>query len=224
MDEEQNALPEEAAPSEAAPGEPARGGRHAGAKKKKNADEDRMELYDWIQCVIGALVVGILVFMFLVRVVNVDGSSMWPTLHHGDMILTTNFLYTPKNGDVVVFQTDTYGSEPLVKRIIATGGQTVRIDPVTGDVYVDGKLLSEPYIADAIENPGDFTEETTVPEGCLFLMGDNRNHSTDSRDGRIGFVDERCVIGKVLMVVFPSDKGALEEDIQRDLSRLGSIY
>ncbi len=224
MDEEQNALPEEAAPSEAAPEEPARGGRHAGKRKKKNADEDRMELYDWIQCVIGALVVGILVFMFLVRVVNVDGSSMWPTLHHGDMILTTNFLYTPKNGDVVVFQTDSYGSEPLVKRIIATGGQTVRIDPVTGDVYVDGKLLSEPYIADTIENPGDFTEETTVPEGCLFLMGDNRNHSTDSRDGRIGFVDERCVIGKVLMVVFPSDKGALEEDIGRDLSRLGSIY
>ena len=221
MDEEQNALPEEAAPSQDAPAEPAVGERHAGKKKKS---DDKMELYDWIQCLIGALVAGILIFMFLVRVVNVDGSSMWPTLHDEDMILTTNFLYTPKNGDVVVFQTDTYGSEPLVKRVIATGGQTVRIDPDTGDVFVDGKLLSEPYIAAAIENAGDFSVETAVPEGCLFLMGDNRNHSTDSRDDRIGFVDERCVIGKVLMVVFPSAKGGLGEDVERDLSRLGSIY
>lgn len=192
-------------------------GRHRAAGDN---NDDKMELYDWIQCIVGALVIGILIFMFCIRVVNVDGTSMWPTLHDTDMILTTNFLYDPKPGDVVVFQTDTYDQSPLVKRIIATEGMTVDIDFEQGIVYVDGKALDEPYIAEPTITRSDFEGPVTVPEGCLFVMGDNRNHSTDSRRSTIGMVDERCIIGKVLMVVFPAGSGSEK----RDFDRLGSIY
>lgn len=217
MDEENRDKTEETSAGELS----ARAQRRARRQKK---DEEKMELYDWVQCIVGALVVGILIFMFCVRVVNVDGSSMWPTLHDEDMILTTNFLYTPKPGDVVVFQTDSYDPSPLVKRVIAIEGQTVDIDFEAGIVYVDGVAMDEPYIAEPTTTRSDFEGPVTVPEGCLFVMGDNRNRSTDSRRATIGMVDERCVIGKVLMIVFPSDKGSLGETVERDMSRIGSIY
>ncbi len=192
-----------------------------GVKSKKDS---KMELYDWIQCVVMALVVGILVFMFFVRVVNVKGNSMYPTLHDEDKILTTNFLYTPKAGDVVVVQTNSYGPDPLVKRVIATEGQTVDIDFDRGIVYVDGVALDEPYIAAPTMEREDFSGPVTVPEGCLFLMGDNRNRSTDSRTESIGMVDTRCVIGRAVMIVYPSN---IVDDMgtqsKRDLSRIGSI-
>lgn len=196
----------------------------AGRPAREKKDDERMELYDWVQCIIGALIVGILIFMFCVRVVNVDGSSMWPTLHDEDMILTTNFLYTPKVGDVVVFQTDSYDPSPLVKRVIATEGMTVDIDFDAGVVYVDGVAQDEPYVNSPTTDREDFQGPVTVPEGCMFVMGDNRDRSTDSRRSTIGMVDERCVIGKVLMIVFPSDKGSYSEVIERDMSRIGSIY
>ena len=193
-------------------------------KKAEAKKDSKMELYDWIQCVVVALVVGILVFMFLLRVVNVKGNSMYPTLHDEDKILTTNFLYTPKPGDVVVVQTDSYGPEPLVKRVIATEGQTVDIDFEKGIVYVDGEALDEPYINAPTMEREDFSGPVTVPEGCLFLMGDNRNRSTDSRTESIGMVDTRCVIGRAVMIVYPSQ---ISDDIgsrgKRDLSRIGSI-
>ena len=220
MDEEER----EHSPESAAP-EGQRDPSDRGRRRGKKADGDeKMELYDWIQCIVSALVAGILVFMFFVRIVNVEGSSMWPTLHDEDMILTSNFLYTPKAGDVVVFQTDSYNESPLVKRVIATEGMTVDIDFERGIVYVDGKAIDEPYIAELTVTREDFDGPVTVPEGCLFLMGDNRNHSTDSRRSTIGMVDERCVLGRVLMVVLPSDKGSLGENVKRDMSRIGSIY
>ncbi len=196
-------------------------GNEAGLTKK---DDGRMEIFDWFQCIIGALVAGILIFMFGIRVVNVKGRSMFPTLHDADMILTTNLFYTPKAGDVVVLQTDTYGPDPLVKRVIATGGQTVDIDFERGIVYVDGVALDEPYIAERTTVREDFTGPVEVPEGCIFLMGDNRNHSTDSRQANIGMVDKRCVIGKVLLIVFPSNLDEYGNKTSRDLSRIGSIY
>lgn len=220
MDEEER----EHGPESAAP-EGQRGSSDRVRRREKKSDGDeRMELYDWIQCIVSALVVGILVFIFFVRVVNVEGSSMWPTLHDEDMILTSNFLYTPKAGDVVVFQTDSYSESPLVKRVIATEGQTVDIDFERGIVYVDGKAIDEPYTAELTVTREDFDGPVTVPEGCLFLMGDNRNHSTDSRRSTIGMVDERCVLGRVLMVVLPSNRGSLGENVKRDMSRIGSIY
>ena len=192
----------------------------APAKKQKPADEAKMELYDWLQCIVSAIVVGILLFMFGLRVVNVKGHSMEPTLLDTDMIVTSNLFYTPKNGDVVVLQTDSYGPDPLVKRVIATGGQTVDIDFEAGIVYVDGVALDEPYIAEPTAVREDFEGPVEVPEGCLFLMGDNRNRSTDSRTSSIGMVDERCVIGKVLFIISPANSPIYG----RDMSRLGSIY
>ena len=104
--------------------------------------------------------------------------------------------------------------EPIVKRIIATGGDTVDIDPVTGDVSVNGEVLDEPYInetIDVLEHMGDLTYPQTVPEGCVFVMGDNRNASTDSRASRLGMVDERYILGHVQSVVFPiSDFGTVK--------------
>ena len=99
-----------------------------------------------------------------------------------------------------------YNDQPIVKRIIATGGDTIDIDPVTGDVLVNGEVLDEPYIAEKIntlEKMGDMTYPQTVPEGCVFVMGDNRNYSTDSRWSQLGMVDERYILGHVLSVVYP---------------------
>ena len=186
-------------------------------EQKKSNESSAFELYDWVQCIVAALVVGILVFLFVLRVVSVKGSSMYPTLYDTDKVITSNLFYEPKQGDVIVFQTDTYGKEALVKRIIAVGGQTVDIDFDTGTVYVDGKALDEPYVNELTYEREDFEDEVTVPEGCIFVMGDNRNHSTDSRSDDVGIVDERCIIGKVYFILFPS----LEDGI--DLKRIGSV-
>ena len=192
-------------------------------KDKEPVKKDRgskLEIYDWIQCIVVALVFGILIFMHCFRIVNVDGLSMYPTLYHTDKIITSNLFYSPEAGDIVVVQTDTYGPEPLVKRIIATGGQTIDIDFDEGIVYVDGVALDEPYINSPTMEQEDFEGPLTIPDGYLFLMGDNRNRSTDSRSDMVGLVDERCVIGKVYFILVP---GA-DESGHRDWSRIGSMY
>lgn len=130
---------------------------------------------------------------------------MNPTLENADKMLVSDLFYKPKQGDIVIFRKDEYKPQALVKRVIATEGQTVEIDFNKGRVYVDGVLLDEPYIAEPTINQIDFTGVQVVPEGCVFVMGDNRNESADSRDSRIGMVDERLIIGKVLFTVFPLD-------------------
>ena len=142
-------------------------------------------------------------FSFCVRLVDVVGDSMNPTLVNGDKIIVSNLFYDPKPGDIIVFRKDEYRDEPLVKRVIAVEGQTVNIDFERGIVYVDGEPIDEPYIAEPTTEPLDFTGEITVDEGCVFVMGDNRNHSTDSRYSLIGQVDERCIMGKVYFTLFP---------------------
>ncbi len=188
----------------------------------------RLEVYDWVQCIVTALVAGILCFMFVLRVVGVVGSSMYPTLRNGDRVLTSKLFYTPKQGDIVVVQTETFGDEPLVKRVVATGGQRVDIDFSAGVVYVDGVALDEPYVNAPVRVREDFTGEVTVPEGCVFLMGDNRNASTDSRSRLVGFVDERCVIGKVLWILAPgkgeSTYPGRDGAVAMDFSRIGNPY
>ncbi|MBP3484844.1 MAG: signal peptidase I [Oscillospiraceae bacterium] len=177
--------------------------------KKKAADavvkSTRGEVYEWIQCLAFALIFCVIVFVFFFRLVDVVGDSMNPTLENADKMLVSDLFYKPKQGDIVIFRKDEYKSEALVKRVIATEGQTVEIDFNKGRVYVDGVLLDEPYIAEPTINQIDFTGVQVVPEGCVFVMGDNRNESTDSRDSRIGMVDERLIIGKVLFTVFPLD-------------------
>ena len=166
----------------------------------------RGEVYEWAQSLITALVICILVFVFVFRLVDVVCDSMNNTLFHGDKMVVLDLPYTPKQGDIVVFRKDEYKPEALVKRVIATEGQTVEIDFDKGIVYVDGVALDEPYTADYTYIPIDFSGVQTVPEGCVFVMGDNRNRSTDSRKAEIGMVDTRLIIGKVVFVLFPLDR------------------
>ena len=178
-------------------------GMNQNAKAEKAPRSTRSDIYDWLQCIVMAIVICVLFFSFIVRLVDVVGNSMYPTLENGDKILVSDLFYKPKQGDIVVFRKDEYREEPLVKRIIAVEGQTVDIDFNLGIVYVDGEALDEPYIAEATANPEDFIGPVKVDEGCVFVMGDNRNASTDSRTSDIGMVDERCIMGKVYFTVFP---------------------
>ena len=172
-------------------------------KAEKAPRSVRSDIYDWLQCIVMAIVICVLFFSFIVRLVDVVGSSMYPTLENGDKILVSNLFYTPKQGDIVVFRKDEYREEPLVKRIIAVEGQTVDIDFERGIVYVDGEPLDEPYIAEPATDPENFIGPVEVPEGCIFVMGDNRNGSWDSRDEKVGAIDVRYVIGKVIFRFSP---------------------
>ena len=171
----------------------------------KTETTTRGEIYDWMQSLVFALIICIIVFVFIFRIVDVSGDSMNPTLLNGDKLVVSDVFYKPKQGDIVIFRKDEYKAEALVKRVIATEGQTIEIDFDRGRVYVDGELLDEPYIAEPTHNQHDFQGPQTVPEGCVFVMGDNRNASSDSRRAQIGMVDERLIVGKVLLRVFPFD-------------------
>ena len=175
-----------------------------------SGDSLKLDLYFWLQALVLALVALILLFTFVGRIIGVDGSSMYPTLHHGDMLLLQSVGYEPKQGDVVVLTKafrDVDG--PIVKRVIAVGGQTVDIDYATNSVYVDGERLEEDYIkepmADITGDPFRAQTHFEVPEGSIFVMGDNRNGSDDSRNSLIGCIDEDYVLGKAFFSVFPFD-------------------
>ncbi len=177
----------------------------------------RLDLYFWTQALVMALVFLILAFTLLGRVIGVVGSSMVPTLHDSDLLLLQSIGYTPSQGDVVVLRKPGFppdGTAPIVKRVIAVGGQHVQVDYGQGAVYVDGVALDEPYIAEEMYdryNPDMSVLDVTVPQGSVYVMGDNRNHSSDSRHIALGTVDERYVLGRVLCVVFPfQDFGAVK--------------
>ena len=193
--------------------------RYVPAIPEKKSDGS-MGLYDWMQCIVSALIFGIMLFLFVGRVVGVDGWSMLPTLENRDRVLISNFFYTPKQGDIVILQAEAYDDEPLVKRVIATAGQTVDIDFQAGIVSVDGVALQEDYTAELTYTQLDFHGPVTVPDGCVFVMGDNRNESTDSRDSRIGMVDTRCIMGKVYLILIPGE----DRTGAREWSRVGSVY
>lgn len=164
------------------------------------------EVYDWMQSLVSALLICVLVFAFFIRVIGIVGSSMVPTFHDGDSVIISDMFYEPKQGDVVVLRKLAFQEEPIIKRVIAVAGQTVNIDFQKGIVYVDGKALNEPYIAEPTYAALDFSGEITVPENCVFVMGDNRNNSTDSRRSVIGCVDRRYILGKVLLRILPVSK------------------
>lgn len=190
---------------------------------KQTAEKEGRDLYEWVQALVCSVLTVVLVFTFGIRLIGVDGHSMVPTLQDGDRLLVTTSLLSGdyEYGDIVIIQKGSFaGGEPIVKRVIATGGQTVDIDFETGAVYVDGTLLEEDYI-----NELTFVEEgtefpLTVPEGSIFVMGDNRNHSSDSRDASLGTVDTRYVIGRAVILAFP---GAGETTGKRDFGRIGLI-
>lgn len=166
----------------------------------------RSEFFEWGEALVVSLTTIILIFTFLIRLIGVDGSSMYPTLHDQDKVFISNRFYTPEKGDIVVLTKTSFLEEPIVKRIIATEGDTVDIDFKNGKVMVNGEVLEEPYINEPTYNQIDMSFPQTVPEGCVFVMGDNRNKSSDSRDTRLGMVDKRYILGHVLVRILPVDR------------------
>lgn len=213
MLEEEKQSPEERAPDSEQPKEERKGFLY--------------DLYSVLHDLVYILAAITVIFVLFVRLVGVDGPSMMPTLQDGDYVaLQSNVLMGElEPGDIIVARKSTFeNGEPIVKRIIATEGQTVDIrydaDGV-GTVYVDGVALDEPYINGDMYEP--FYEQiafpVTVGENCLLVMGDNRNRSADSRYTLIGQIDESQVLGKVLFILFPG-KG---ESNERDFSRIGAV-
>lgn len=182
------------------------------------------EIFEWIEVIAVSLAVVLLTFSFVARVAVVDGNSMNDTLYHKETLIVSDLFYEPRQGDIIVFQKPTgLLNKPLVKRVIATGGQTVYIDFENWLVYVydDPTLTVEEVVKtvtpldekayvkyqngvsmkkDGVEFP------LTVPEGHVFCMGDNRNNSTDSRSHLVGPVDERYIMGKVVLRLTPVQK------------------
>ena len=182
------------------------------------------DLYEWVQSLVGSVLVVVAIFTFVIRMMGVDGHSMLNTLQHGDRLLVVNSMlyHDYKYGDIVILRKDgVFDDDPIVKRVIAVEGQTVDIDFAEGIVYVDGEALEEDYIREPTYTAEGTEFPLTVPEGYFFVMGDNRNGSSDSRDYRLGTVDTRYVIGKAAFLIFP---GPDYETEKRDFKRIGVIW
>ena len=182
------------------------------------------DLYEWVQSLVGSVLVVVAIFTFVIRMMGVDGHSMLNTLQHGDRLLVVNSMlyHDYKYGDIVILRKNgVFDDDPIVKRVIAVEGQTVDIDFTEGIVYVDGETLEEDYIREPTYVAEGTEFPLTVPEGSIFVMGDNRNGSSDSRDYRLGTVDTRYVIGKAAFLIFP---GPDYETEKRDFKRIGVIW
>ena len=182
------------------------------------------DLYEWVQSLVGSVLVVVAIFTFVIRMMGVDGHSMLNTLQHGDRLLVVNSIlyHDYKYGDIVILRKNgVFDDDPIVKRVIAVEGQTVDIDFAEGIVYVDGEALEEDYIREPTYTAEGTEFPLTVPEGSIFVMGDNRNGSSDSRDYRLGTVDTRYVIGKAAFLIFP---GPDYETEKRDFKRIGVIW
>ena len=184
--------------------------------------EKGRELYEWIQALVCSVLAVVLLFTFGVRLIGVDGRSMVPTLQDGDRLLVLNSMfcggYAP--GDIVVLRKESFLPTPIVKRVIAVEGQVVDVDFGSGVVFVDGKPLQEEYIQERTFTAEGTAFPLTVPEGSVFVMGDNRNHSTDSRDARLGTVDTRYIIGRAVFLAFPGPDAVTG---MREYDRMGGI-
>lgn len=173
------------------------------------------EVYDWAESICISLAVVLFVFSFCFKTVEVWGPSMEDTLHgrdtegisdvSGDRLLISNLFYTPEYGDIVVIGTDTEEGA-IIKRVIATEGQQVDIDIAAGTVSVDGTVLDEPYAKTPTWSSGNVQFPVTVPEGCVFVLGDHRAVSLDSRYTSIGMVDTDTIMGKVILRIYPFDQ------------------
>ena len=194
-------------------------------KKKQNDNESLAASFlTYVHDLIYMLAVIMIVFMLLFRMVIVSGSSMYATLWDGDwlLLLSSVFYNDPQYGDIIVASKDSFNDgEAIIKRVIATEGQTVDIDFIEGIVYVDGNALVENYTYTLTTTPEGMDFPLTVEEGCVFVMGDNRNDSRDSRHPSIGMVDKREILGKALFLLFP---GADKWTEQRDFDRIGALY
>lgn len=171
------------------------------------------------------LAVFMLVYVLCFRAVVVVGDSMFDTLVQGDrLLLVSNLLYTePKQGDIIVASKDSFrNGECIIKRVIATEGQVVDIDFTTGTVYVDGEVLEENYLYSGTYYAEGMKFPLTVDEGCIFVMGDNRMDSKDSRSPEIGLIDEREILGKAIFLLLPGT-GSSDNPVEFDLGRIGVV-
>ena len=179
--------------------------------------------YEWVQTLICSVLAVVLLFTFVGRVVVVDGESMRETLQDHDLVLLLNdaLCREYEAQDIIVLSKETFeNGSPIVKRVIATEGQTVEIDFNAGIVYVDGVMLEEPYTREPTWTEEGVDFPLTVPENHVFVLGDNRNRSSDSRHIDLGPIDERMVIGKVFFLAVP---GKTAENGVREWSRVGLI-
>ena len=192
--------------------------------ENKHMDSDwKKSIIYYLHDLIYMLMTILLVFLLFFRVIVVSGDSMYSTLLDGDYLLLLGnlFYHEPEHGDIVVISKESFdNSKPIVKRVIATEGQTVDIDFENATVYVDGTALVEPYI----NSPTSFNEGTvfplTVADNCIFVLGDNRGVSRDSRDPVIGQIDRREVLGKAIFLMMP---GTSHGNLPRDTGRIGVI-
>ncbi len=192
-------------------------------KIRVNTNSISINLFDWINSIIFAIVAVVLLLTFCFRLIDVDGTSMENTLINTDKVIVTNLFYTAKNGDVIVISHGEEYDKPLVKRVIATEGQTLRIDFDNNQVFVDGVLLDEPYIqGDTVIGNTEIPE--VIPEGKMFVMGDNRPVSLDSRYNEVGLIDVDSVIGKAQFVIVPHSYEDGEFEPSLDLSKIRYIY
>ncbi len=187
------------------------------AKKGSDKNGFFQMVLEGLDVIVSAMIAVIILFSLVFRVPTIDGNSMNNTLFDGERVIISNLFYEPKYGDIVVisrnYTNDTDNIErysmPIIKRVIATEGQTVDIDFEKGIVYVDGKELTENYTRTPTNLSYDLKFPVTVPENCVFVMGDNRNDSLDSRSSQIGkggMIDKRYILGKAFLRIFPFDK------------------
>lgn len=176
--------------------------------KVESAKEIRWkrELFEWIKAMLIALGAAFIIFFVLIRIVNVEGASMQPALEPGDRLVISGLFYDPEPGDIVVTSAKNGLNKPLVKRVIALGGQTVDLNE-EGQILINGLPIDEDYLNDKkAVSPGDLTFPLTVPEGSVFLLGDNREISVDSRSEAVGMIGEKELKGKVLLRFWPMER------------------
>lgn len=164
--------------------------------------------FEWLQAIVTAVVIVVLLLTFVFRLVDVDGESMTNTLHNSDKVFVTSLLYEPKDSDIIVISHGQEYNKPIIKRVIATEGQSVRIDYEKRQVIVDGVVIDEPYIREPMVFKEVFSNPIpdVIPEGMVFVMGDNRNNSLDSRSQQVGLINKDDIIGKAQAIVFPFDR------------------
>lgn len=183
-------------------------GDESSAIKKDKTQKEKLGIFEVFEAIIAALVVITILFTFFFRVFDVDGPSMKPTLQHNDKVIVSTVGYEPERGDIVVISETADLNEPIVKRVIAVGGDTVDINFTTGVVTVNGQ--EEDYTDELTAQQFDIAFPITVPEDTVFVLGDNRANSLDSRSTRVGCVDERLIVGKVLGRIFPLGEWTVE--------------